>query len=217
MVLIQVFCSLFIVVGLGLVYMVLRRNSRPVPRGAMQWMVTTMCVLLVCLSGLTLALTSLKHEGDEYEDVDLAVVSSQVESFEFLLVSSQETKNISDFAGSVVLLNFWATWCQPCITELPELDELQIAYRDRGLVVITISDEKLEELQLYTDLLPRETVSGYVRHEDLPASFRYELANGRPVTYVIDAEGIIREHLRGAGNFAYFEGLVTPWLAALES
>ena len=182
-------------------------------------MVTSMCVLLICLSGLTIALT-WTHE--EYVDVEppsaqVEPPSAQVEPFEFLLVSNQEKRNIIDFSGKVILLNFWATWCQPCITELPELDELQVAYRDSGLMVLTVSDEELEVLQLYTDLLPEETVSGYVKPEDLPASFQNELASGRPITYVIDGGGMIRERIRGAGNFEYFEGLVTPWLAELES
>jgi len=208
-------CFLFIVVGIGSIYLILRKNPSPLPRGPLQWMVSSMCVILVCLSSLILVLLTWTYE--QPASFDPASVDVEVESFEFRLVSSQEKKNISDYSGQVILLNFWATWCQPCITELPELDELQATYRDKGLVVMTVSDEKLEELQLYTDLLPKETVSGYIRYENLPEIFRNELANGRPVTYVIDAGGIIREHVRGAGNLEYFEGLVTPWLAERES
>lgn len=212
MTLILVFAFLFIVVGVGIIYFALRKNPYPIPQGAVQWMVTILCVLLVCISGLTIALvwTHQKHSST-------ALPSTYVEPFEFQLVSNQEKRNIADYSGRVVLLNFWATWCQPCITELPELDALQVAYHDKGLVVLTISDEALKELQLYTDLLPEETVSGYVKSEDLPESFQNELAFGRPVSYVIDGKGMIQERIRGAGNFAFFENLVTPWLAALES
>ncbi len=212
MTLILVFSFLFIFVGIAIMYFALRKNSYPVPQGAVQWMVTIMCILLVCVSGLTitLVLTGPDHSGHELS-------STYVEPFEFQLVSNQEKRNITDYSGHVILLNFWATWCQPCITELPELDELQVAYRQKGLIVVTISDEALEELQLYTDLLPEETVSGFLQYEDLPESFQHELAFGRPVSYVIDGEGLIRDRIRGAGSFAYFENLVTPWLAALES
>ena len=212
MTLILVFPLLFIVVGVGIIYFVLRKNPYPIPQGALQWMVTILCVLLVCISGLIIALVWTHQEHPSTE-----LPSTYVEPFEFQLVSNQERKNIADYSGHVILLNFWATWCQPCITELPELDALQVAYRDRGLLILTISDEALEELQLYTDLLPEETVSGYVKLEDLPESFQNELAFGRPVSYVIDGTGMIRDRIRGAGNFAYFESLVTPWLADLES
>ncbi len=203
---------LSVLVGVGGIYFALRKNPYPVPQGPVQWMVTVMCVVLVCISGLAVAMVWTYHEQSGTE-----LASAYVEPFEFQLVSSQEKRNIADYSGKVVLLNFWATWCQPCITELPELDALQSAYQDRGLVVITISDEALEELRLYTDLLPEKTVSGYVNLEDLPESFQNELVFGRPVTYVIDGTGMVQERIRGAGNFAYFEGLVTPWLAALDS
>lgn len=212
MTLILVFAFLFIAVGVGIIYFALRKNPYPIPQGAVQWMVTILCVLLVCVSGLTIALVWTYQEQSSTE-----LSSTYVEPFEFQLVSNQERRNIADYNGHVVLVNFWATWCQPCITELPELDALQVAYHDKGLVVLTISDEALEELQLYTDLLPEETVSGYVKLEDLPESFQNELAFGRPVSYVIDGKGMIQERIRGAGNFAFFENLVTPWLAALES
>ncbi len=208
----SIVCLFFIAISVGLLYLVLRKNSYPIPRGPLQWMVSVMCILVVCLSGLVIALT---WSFDEHSHLEQIV--TQAEPFEFQLVSTGETMSMSDFSGQVILLNFWATWCQPCITELPELDELQVVYRDRGLAVLTVSDEDLDALQLYTDLLPQETVSGYVEPDDLPQYYLDELAFGRPVTYVIDGEGTIRERIRGAGNFEYFEGLVTPWLAALES
>ena len=212
MVLLVIFCLVLIAVSTGLLYLILRKNRSWIPQGAIQWAATVLCIFLVGLSGLILVFVWSYEEPDQE-----ATTAVHVEPFEFQLVSTQETLNISDYSGRVILLNFWATWCQPCITELPELDALQVAYSDQGLVVVTLSDEELDELNLYSDLLPQETVSGYIQPNDLPESFQNELANGRPVTYVIDAEGMIRERIRGAGNFEYFEGLVTPWLAALES
>ncbi len=46
---------------------------------------------------------------------------------------------IRQHRGRVVLLNFWATWCPPCIVEFPEIVSLEKAYRDRGLVVVSVS------------------------------------------------------------------------------
>jgi len=201
---------LFIATGVAGIFFMLRKNARPTPQGVLQWVGSIMSVMLIGLSSLIIALIVLYEEPSEPE-VDF----SQVPAFEFQLVSNQEKRNISDYSGRVILLNFWATWCQPCITELPELDELQLAYGDVGLTVMTVSDESIDELQLYSDLLPQQTVSGYVEYESLPEPFQSELASGRPVTYVIDGGGTIRERVRGAGNFEYFEGLVTPWLAQL--
>ncbi len=49
------------------------------------------------------------------------------------------TLRLADFKGKAVLLNFWATWCEPCREEMPSMERLHRAYKDRGLVVLAIS------------------------------------------------------------------------------
>jgi peroxiredoxin len=49
------------------------------------------------------------------------------------------TLRLADFKGKVVFLNFWATWCEPCREEMPSMERLHRAYKDRGLVVLAIS------------------------------------------------------------------------------
>ena len=46
---------------------------------------------------------------------------------------------LADFKGKVVFLNFWATWCEPCREEMPSMERLHLAYKDRGLVVLAVS------------------------------------------------------------------------------
>ena len=50
-----------------------------------------------------------------------------------------ETIRLSDYRGKVVVLNFWATWCRPCRTELPHFADLYRAYKDKGVVIIGVS------------------------------------------------------------------------------
>src|SRR3954465_543217 len=59
---------------------------------------------------------------------------------------------LSDYRGSVVLVNFWATWCAPCRTEIPDLIKLQRQYRNQGLRIIGITypPEKLSEVRHFT-------------------------------------------------------------------
>src|SRR6202021_607655 len=53
---------------------------------------------------------------------------------------------LKDLQGKVVLVNFWATWCPPCRKEMPDLDAIYKEYRDKGLVILAISDEERDKV-----------------------------------------------------------------------
>ena len=59
----------------------------------------------------------------------------------FLAGNGAEVK-LGDFEGRVLLLNFWATWCAPCIRELPSLDRLQFELGGEGLLVLAVSQDR---------------------------------------------------------------------------
>ncbi len=89
---------------------------------------------------------------------------------------------LSDFRGKVLLLNFWATWCPPCVKEMPSMEALYQKFKGRNFVVLAISlDEKgaaavkpfLRKLKLTfpVALDPDSKVSGIYGARDLPSSF----------------------------------------------
>lgn len=134
--------------------------------------------------------------------------------FSFHLVDDGTHRELSEYRGQVVLVNFWATWCAPCLTELPDLNQLQERYRDRGLVVLTLSDEARDELAAFEETtVPLATVSGYVVPDALPEPYSRTIRT-RPTSYVIDRDGIVRHYILGARSMAEFEQLVAPYLNA---
>jgi thiol-disulfide isomerase/thioredoxin len=97
---------------------------------------------------------------------------------------------LSEFRGKIVILNFWATWCEPCRDELPLLDRVAREDRDFTAVIAVESGEPETEVRLFLDPLNLMDVrilfdpSGRVRDD--------YLVRGLPTTFFLDAEGIIR-------------------------
>ena len=96
---------------------------------------------------------------------------------------------LTDLRGSVVVLNFWASWCGPCEDEAPELEAAWRSYRSRGLVVLGVDAEDLEQ---DAKEFVREHGITYpvVRDRDGSVIRDYQV-KGFPVTYVIDRRGNI--------------------------
>jgi peroxiredoxin len=116
-----------------------------------------------------------------------------------------KTVNLSDFRGKAVLLNFWATWCQPCKIEMPWFEQLQKRYAREGLQVIGVAmdDAGKEDIANfaknlgvnYPILLGKETVGdAYGGVQFLPATF-YVGRDGKIVDKVFGLKG--RDEIEG--------------------
>jgi len=105
--------------------------------------------------------------------------------------------SLADFRGRVVVLNYWATWCQPCVAEMPSLDRLQAQMGARGVSVVAISVDRggLRQVAPFFAANALHHLAVYLDPQG--ASMRALAIRGLPTTIVIDGQGRERGRLEG--------------------
>jgi cytochrome c biogenesis protein CcmG, thiol:disulfide interchange protein DsbE len=122
---------------------------------------------------------------------------------DFTLQDADRKISLSQLRGKIVVLNFWATWCPPCVEEMPSLVQMQKKLQDRGVTVLAVSvDDDANDYHKFLkdhriDLLTvqesgQRTDKGVIA----PVSSRYGTIKV-PETYIIDRNGVMRRKFIG--------------------
>ena len=127
---------------------------------------------------------------------------------------NKDVVSLNDFSGKVVVLNFWATWCRPCVAEMPSLDKMARSLEGRNIVVIPLSvdykgvdvikefynQNKINNLNIYSDERGR--------------SFKSFNLKALPTTIIINKEG--SEVARVLGEIEWNSSEVKEYLRELS-
>ena len=132
--------------------------------------------------------------------------------FQFKLVADESPRSLADYRGKVVVLNLWATWCPPCREEMPMLERLQQRFANDGLVVIAVSDEPNEQQAKFREFAGMSFVKGRIDLDFRVAGLYIQPDVARPVTHIIDRNGILRETLIAGQSYESFERSIKPYL-----
>jgi cytochrome c biogenesis protein CcmG, thiol:disulfide interchange protein DsbE len=130
---------------------------------------------------------------------------------DFTVQDAQNKFTLSQFRGQVVVLNFWATWCPPCLEEMPSLVEMQRRMKANGITVLAVSVDVDESA--YKQFLKDHNVNLLTvrdpdhKSSELYGTFKY------PETYVIDRNGVMRRKFIGAVDWT--EPDITEFLRKL--
>lgn len=118
---------------------------------------------------------------------------------------SATPKTLADYRGKVVLLNFWASWCPPCLKEMPSMERLRAKAEARGLVIVALnSAETREEVEAY---LSKMKLRFPILLDPDGSNTRRWNVFALPTTFLLDAEGRIRHVLTGPTEWDEGEAL----------
>lgn len=122
-------------------------------------------------------------------------------------------RNINEWDGKVILLNFWATWCPPCRNEIPAFIELQNKYGPSGFQVIGIAIDQMDLVQGYSDSMGINYPVMVGESEATEISMQYgNRLNVLPYTVIINRDGMIRFIKRGEVSKGEVEEMIKPLL-----
>ena len=122
------------------------------------------------------------------------VVGAPAEDFRLVDLEGK-SQSLSQYRGKVVLVNFWATWCKPCTTEMPAMQATYDRLREKGFVVLAINE-------LEDDARVREHIKQHGHTFPVLMDRDNKVANqfgvfGLPVSVFIDEKGVVQEYIKG--------------------
>jgi cytochrome c biogenesis protein CcmG/thiol:disulfide interchange protein DsbE len=114
---------------------------------------------------------------------------------DFTLQDTDRKVTLSQFRGQIIVLNFWASWCPPCVEELPSLINMQGRMKEKGVTVLAVSIDV--DADTYHRFIEQHRLNLLtIRDPEQKSSSLYGTF-GWPETYIIDRDGVVRRKLVG--------------------
>jgi peroxiredoxin len=156
------------------------------------------CIVGLCIAGVASAATPSEAQrallvGKRAPDVALNTLEGK-------------TVTLSALAGRVVVLDFWATWCAPCVKMVPRLNAWHRTFAAKGVVIIGIAEDEEDDVRAFA----KETKLDYsVVLDPAQDALRKYQPQGLPMMAIIDKSGVIRFAEAGAGELDQVEKMLT--------
>lgn len=137
-------------------------------------------------------------------DVSLAQGADKAPDFALPAVQDKKIIDMSKLRGKPVLVTFWATWCGPCVLEIPSLISLQKEFGAQGLVVIGVSVDQGGEGPV-RNVIDKTGINYPVIMGDSKLGREFGGVSGIPASFLVDQSGMIRKRFDGLTSHDVFE------------
>jgi peroxiredoxin len=108
--------------------------------------------------------------------------------------------SLAELHGKVVILNFWATWCPPCLDEMPSLERLHVALASKGVAIVAVSvDERFSDIGKFVE---KYRVTFTVLHDEGKKVSRKYQTFKYPETYILDRDGRLKSKVIGPRDWS---------------
>ena len=150
--------------------------------------------------------------ANDVSEIKNIVIHKDLKVYDNVIFLDKNDKkiNIKEFNGNLLLLNFWATWCEPCKEEMPSLDKLQINENLSNLKIfaINISQENKKKINnFFKDL----NIKNFDPYFDAPTTLAKTFSlRGVPTSILIDKDG--KEFARIMGSIDFNDQIFINWL-----
>ena len=150
--------------------------------------------------------------ANELSEIKNIVIHKDLKTYDNLIFLDKKDQkiNIKDYNGNLVLMNFWATWCEPCKEEMPSLDRLQNNPKLNNLKILTINIGK-ENLKKVNNFFQELNIKNLEPYFDNPTTLAKKLSlRGVPTTVLFNTEG--KEFARIIGSIDFDDLKFIEWL-----
>lgn len=159
--------------------------------------ILALSILLACSGG------SPSPRDASAQSENEAGSSNQASDFSLTTLSG-EPISLESYSGKVLIIDFWATWCPPCVKEIPHFVELYEQYNDKGVEILGVSVDRggPSVVQKFAE---KNAVKYPIAMANMEIVDAYEAYGGIPTTFIIDRNGNITEKIVGYRDKQYFE------------
>lgn len=144
-------------------------------------------------------IAQLRQEEKENNSAKAAILNLPKADFNLKLIDREgNITSLAELKGKVIFLNFWATWCPPCIAEMPSIDKLHEEMGDEVAFVMLSLDEDFEKAKSF-DKRKGYDLPIYALASKLPPLYQ---SSAIPTTYIIDDEGYLAMTHKGMADYS---------------